>query len=244
MRALGGALAGLVGIVGVAVLIATINGGYVYRVQCPQAGHTETEWTYRWESVVPYIGYSREGCTTHTATRLALDKVGVWELDDDGASANADVEKGPSVGPRDRRVAAGLASSTEAVSVEFARERRVAADLQQRTASGVTPALRREALSVVETGSRRLLRIKRDLDQLPVAADPDLAETQRLLSLWLAMQVQANRLLLTATSRGDLDERAETLGKRLSPVVGRLQELSVEVQAKYPNVRRWDFLPA
>jgi hypothetical protein len=75
------ALAGLIGIVSVLFVVALVNGGFVYRVQCPRTGgSTETEWTYRWSSVIPYVGYSRSGCETHSATRVALDAIGVWDL--------------------------------------------------------------------------------------------------------------------------------------------------------------------
>lgn len=71
---------------GVLVIIALVNGGYVYRVECPRAGgSTETEWTYRWNSVIPYVGYERSGCETRPSTRVALDAVGLWKLDADSA---------------------------------------------------------------------------------------------------------------------------------------------------------------
>jgi hypothetical protein len=87
-----GAIGGLLGVVGVVAVFALVNGGYVYRVECPRSGgSTETEWTYRWQSVIPYIGYDRSGCETHSGTRVALDAVGVWKLGgDSGGSGQAD----------------------------------------------------------------------------------------------------------------------------------------------------------
>jgi hypothetical protein len=79
-------LAALVSAIGVGlviVVVVVLNAGFVYRVECPRAGgSTETEWTYRWQSLFPYIGYSRSGCESHTATRVALDAVGLWAIDD------------------------------------------------------------------------------------------------------------------------------------------------------------------
>jgi hypothetical protein len=72
----------LVGI-GFVAAVLLVNAGYVYRNECPRAGgSTETSWTLQWDSVIPYIGYSRSGCETHSATRIALDAAGVWKIDD------------------------------------------------------------------------------------------------------------------------------------------------------------------
>jgi hypothetical protein len=77
LSSLGGAL----GVVLVVVVIVLVNGGYVYRTQCPHLqGSTETSWSYHINDIAPYVGYSRSGCQVHTATRLALDWVGVWKL--------------------------------------------------------------------------------------------------------------------------------------------------------------------
>jgi hypothetical protein len=77
-----GWVASALGVVIVLGVLALINGGFVYRTECPRvAGSVETEWTWRIFSVVPYIGYSRSGCETHTATRVALDALGIWKLD-------------------------------------------------------------------------------------------------------------------------------------------------------------------
>lgn len=83
--------ASLLGVVFVVFAFALVNGGYVYKVECPRAGgSTETEWTYRWNSVIPYIAYSRSGCETHSATRVALDSIGVWKLDGSDSSGPAE----------------------------------------------------------------------------------------------------------------------------------------------------------
>lgn len=76
-----GAVASLVSLTLVVGTIAAVNGGYVYRVECPTPqGTTETEWTYRIMNILPYVGYSRPGCEVHTATRVALSKIGIWEI--------------------------------------------------------------------------------------------------------------------------------------------------------------------
>lgn len=68
-------------------VIAVVNAGYVYRTECPRAGGTtEREWTYRWNLFIPYIGYSRTGCESHTATRVLLDALGVWKIKDQATS--------------------------------------------------------------------------------------------------------------------------------------------------------------
>ncbi len=80
--------AGLVA--GFLLLFGLVNAGNVYRVECPRlgGGPTETEWT--WDPIrIPYVGYEPFGCETHTSTRLALDAVGLWSIED--APRNPDV---------------------------------------------------------------------------------------------------------------------------------------------------------
>src|SRR5581483_9941142 len=74
-------ITGVVVSVPVLLVVLAINGGYVYRTRCPHIqGSTETSWSYRIYEILPYIGYSRTGCQVHTATRVALDWVGLWKL--------------------------------------------------------------------------------------------------------------------------------------------------------------------
>ena len=69
--------------VSVLVVLLVVNGGYVYRTQCPHVdGSTETSWRYGISDIVPYVGYSQSGCQVHTATRLLLDAIGIWKLHD------------------------------------------------------------------------------------------------------------------------------------------------------------------
>lgn len=68
--------------------IAVANAGFVYRVDCRRAGGaTDREWTYRWNSVIPFIGYERQGCKSHNAPRIVLDAVGLWKLEDNKSAA-------------------------------------------------------------------------------------------------------------------------------------------------------------
>src|SRR5262245_11244865 len=90
MRSVVGSLAGIAGGVLVVIVILAINGGYVYRTQCPRVGgSTETDWTYHIYSVVPFFGYSRSGCEVHTAPRVALDAIGIWKLGGSGEALAA-----------------------------------------------------------------------------------------------------------------------------------------------------------
>jgi hypothetical protein len=66
----------------VLVLFVLVNGGLTYRQSCANAdGTVSTSWTYRWFAPIPYLlSPSREGCETHTATRVLLAKIGLWTL--------------------------------------------------------------------------------------------------------------------------------------------------------------------
>jgi len=80
MRLLAG-LGGVLTFMVIALLVVAINGGYVYRTQCAGAGgSTETDWSYKINQVIPYIGYSKTGCETHTATSVILNSVGIWKF--------------------------------------------------------------------------------------------------------------------------------------------------------------------
>jgi len=79
-------LAALVGLAVVAVLVL-VNGGYAYRAQCPGGSEaTETSWSYRIADVVPYKGFSRPGCSVHSAARVGLDAIGLWRIPDTAAA--------------------------------------------------------------------------------------------------------------------------------------------------------------
>ncbi len=95
MRSVVGSLFGIASVVLIGAAILLLNGGYVYRTQCPRVGgSTETDWSYRIFAIVPYLGYSRSGCQVHTATRIALDAVGIWKLHDRSSSVNVADHRG------------------------------------------------------------------------------------------------------------------------------------------------------
>jgi hypothetical protein len=86
-----GALSGVLGGAIAVLAILLLNGGYVYRTQCPRAdGSTETTWSYKLDLAIPYIGYSRSGCESHTATRVGLDAAGLWKIRKESAPAIQD----------------------------------------------------------------------------------------------------------------------------------------------------------
>jgi hypothetical protein len=75
------------------------------------------------------------------------------------------------------------------------------------------------------------------------AKDAELAETQRVLSVWIARQIEIDRVLLTSKTAAEFRTRTEKVARKIAPLAHRLQELAPDVQAKYPNVKDWSFLP-
>lgn len=77
-----GSLFALAGVAGGLLLFTLVNGGLTYRQSCARSdGTVATDWTYRWFAPIPYLlSPSREGCETHTATRVLLSKIGLWTL--------------------------------------------------------------------------------------------------------------------------------------------------------------------
>jgi hypothetical protein len=82
LRYLASGLGALIGIVVVLLFFGLVNGGLVYRKQCPTAeGTVKTDWTYRWSAPLPYVlAPSEEGCEVHSGTRMALSSIGLWKV--------------------------------------------------------------------------------------------------------------------------------------------------------------------
>lgn len=81
MKSAAAILFSLIGLAVAVLVVGLVTGGYVRRVECPRVnGSTETDWTFRYQQVLPYLGYERTGCRVTSATRVVLDKVGIWDL--------------------------------------------------------------------------------------------------------------------------------------------------------------------
>jgi hypothetical protein len=71
----------ILGAVTVAALFLVVNGGYVYKTQCPLPGGGVTaSWTYGINDILPYIRTTSAPCVSHTGTRLALSALSIWPL--------------------------------------------------------------------------------------------------------------------------------------------------------------------
>jgi hypothetical protein len=240
MRLLGG-LGSIATGVTVGVIFLLINGGYVYRTKCPlPGGSTQTHWTYGIDDILPYIRSTSPPCKSHTGTRLLLSAVGIAKIDDGGSNT----APASNVTPADTAAADALAMATSAITAEYDNERRILAPIQPALKSqGLTPALKQKLVQELDRGANRLLAIKKTLDGAAPADDSELAETQRILSLWLARQVEIYRVFLTTNTSAEYERRTTDLARKIHPLSQRLQTLSVEIQAKYPNVTDWGFLP-
>jgi hypothetical protein len=173
------------GVIAVAAAVLLVNGGYVYRTKCPLAsGSSQTSWTYGINDVLPYIQRASAPCKSHTGTRLALSAMGAWPIHD-GFSAPL-----THVAPEDKAAASALADGTAAINVEYGRERRLGTELTDavKAHGGFTAATRAKFFRLGETGAMRFTAIKTNLDSSVRAKDAELAETQRVLSVWIARQ--------------------------------------------------------
>jgi hypothetical protein len=229
------------GVIGFVVIVLFFNTGYVYRTKCPlPSGGTQTSWTFGIDDVIPYIRSTSAPCKSHTGTRLALNEVGVWPIHDGFSAASSSP-----VTQEDKAAAAALAKATAALSAEYTHERKLGAAIHDeiRAHGGYTAALRRRAFGLLGSYVAHLSRIKTGLDGSTRANDAELAETQRELSLFVAQQIAVNRAFLTSTSQAEAQRRSNAALSKIVPVVHRLQQLAPDVQAKYPNVNNWQFLP-
>jgi len=146
---------------------------------------------------------------------------------------------------RTRRRLTLWATATAAISAEYDRERKASAALtaEVKSRGGFTSALRQKFFLLGERGANHFVAIKTNLDRSTRASDSELAETQRVLSLWLARQIEVDRVLLTSRTTAEFQRRTREIALKIQPLSRRLQTLSADVQAKYPNVTAWGFLP-
>jgi hypothetical protein len=228
------------GVVGFVVIFLFINGGYVYRTKCPlPSGGTQTSWTYGINDVIPYVRSTSAPCKSHSGTRLALSAVGVWPIHDGFSASSSHVTQ------QDREAADALANATTALSAELKREQRLTNELrdQARAAGGATPAIQHKLLSLITADVTRFEAIKTDLDNSTQAKDPELAEARREVSLYAAREIESNRAFLTSSSLAKAERKSNAALRKVVPVVHRLQQLAPDIQARYPNVKDWSFLP-
>src|SRR5207247_10146097 len=137
-----------------------------------------------------------------------------------------------------------LVAATASINAELERQHRLGGNLSQEIRTkGLTPSLRRRLIRVFEPAVVHFVNIRKRLDSTPRGADPLLAKTQRTLSLWLARQIEADRIAVTARTNAGYLSRTKRVSRKIVRLTRRLETLSVRVQTKYPGVNDWKFLP-
>lgn len=154
---------------------------------------------------------------------------------------------GSSVSPAEAkniRAVGALVAATSSINAELDRQHKLAGNLPHEIRTkGLTPALRRRLVRVFEPALEHFIRIRQKLDGTAFAADPLLAKTQRTLSLWLAGQIQADRIAVTARTNAGYLLRTKRVSRQIVRLTRRLEVLAPRVQKKYPGVSDWKFLP-
>ena len=147
-------------------------------------------------------------------------------------------------GVKNNRAVSALVAATASINAELERQHRLGGNLSQEIRTkGLTPSLRRRLVRVFEPAVVHFVNIRRRLDSARPGADPLLAKTQRTLSLWLARQVEADRIAVTAQTNAGYLIRTKRVAPKIARLTKRLETLSVRVQTKYPGVSNWKFLP-
>jgi hypothetical protein len=142
------------------------------------------------------------------------------------------------------RAVGALVAATSSISAEMDRQHKLAGNLAEKIRrNGLTPANRSELVRVFEPAVVRFTLIKRRLNSAPLGADPLLAETQRTLSLWLARQIEVDRIAVTARTSAVYFRLTKKVSHQIARLTRRLEVLSPKVQTKYPGVSNWKFLP-
>ncbi len=121
----------------------------------------------------------------------------------------------------------------------------MAAFTQELKAKGLTPAVRRELIGLFNGVNAVYQGIKDKLDRPIKASDPQLIDARKSLSTYLGYQIAVNKLFFSSSSVKDYGDRVNAqYGSKLPAVVQRLRFLSVAIEARYPQVKDWGFLPA
>jgi hypothetical protein len=145
---------------------------------------------------------------------------------------------------KNNRAVGALVAATASINAELDRQHRVGGNLSQEIrTNGLTPSLRRRLIRVFQPAVVHFVNIRRRLESSPPGADPLLAKTQRTLSLWLARQIEADRIAVTAHTNAAYLSRTKKVAQKIALLTRRLQTLSTRVQTKYPGVSNWKFLP-
>jgi hypothetical protein len=145
---------------------------------------------------------------------------------------------------KNSRAVSALVAATASINAELERQQRLGGNLSQEIRTkGLTPALRRRLVRVFEPALTHFVNIRRRLDSAPLGADPLLAKTQRTLSLWLARQIEADRVAVTANTNAEYLSRTKRVAPKIARLTRQLENLSARVQTKYPSVSDWKFLP-
>jgi hypothetical protein len=182
---------------------------------------------------------ARPGCTVASlALVVALAFLGAG-----CRSGSNEAPLSPAVTKNSRAVSA-LVAATASINAELERQTRLGGNLSQEIRTkGLTPALRRRLVRVFTPAVVHFVNIRSRLDGAPLGADPLLAKTQKTLSLWVARQVDADRIAVTARTNAEYLSRTKKVAPKITRLTRRLETLSVQVQTKYPGVSDWKFLP-
>jgi hypothetical protein len=190
--------------------------------------------TYGIVDILPYIRSTSPPCSSHTGTRLALSWIGVWSL---GNSTKA-----VAITPADRAAAEGLRVATSATSTEYAQESAAsAAATREMKAKGVTTAIRQKLIRSVNDAIAAWQRIKSPLDLPSKATDAQLIDARKSLSTYLGYLITTDHLLLSGASGKDINAQ---YGSKLQAIYQHLRYLAFVIEARYPQVKDWSFLPA
>jgi hypothetical protein len=145
---------------------------------------------------------------------------------------------------KNNRAVGALVAATSSISTELERQHRLGGNLPQEIRTkGLTPSLRRRLIRVFKPAVVHFVNIRKRLDSVPPGADPLLAKTQRTLSLWVARQIEADRIAVTARTNASYLNRTKKVAPKIAGLTRRLETLSLRVQTKYPGVSNWKFLP-
>jgi hypothetical protein len=162
-------------------------------------------------------------------------------------SAGCGSSSGSSVSPAEAkniRAVGALVAAIAGINAELDRQHKLGGNLSQEIKKqGLTPALRRELVRVFEPAVKHFSSIRQRLDLAAPAADPLLAKTQRTLSQWLARQVEADQLPVSARTNAEYFSRTKAVSRKIIRLTRRLEMLAPRVQRKYPGVSDWKFLP-
>jgi len=222
----------IIGALTVAALFLLVNGGYVYKTQCPLPGGSVTaSWTYGINDILPYIRTTSAPCVSHTGTRLALSALSIWPLHSahQPATSSSNTDSAATPALTDQQIATRLAALFSSWLPTLSRETAWSKSVTKQQLARADPSIAKNERQF--TAESILVEAK--LAAMPTSLDVDINTFRNLLLKDLQLRDKVRRIFTAdvdvhaSLARIDSDIAAPNaasvkVARELAPVLRRL----------------------